>query len=275
MTGEANQHAGTTSQTQSGLLVSAFRNLLAAFEAMRLPLVPDAQRKAAERQREEVRLLIESRITDAKWRDLMQRAREAAERGQHEYLLLRFPAADCTDHGRAIIQQEPGWPDTLTGDAAAIYRHWRDDIRPHGFRFVARILEFTNGMPGDVGLFLTWPDPGPDPGPDPAAVTMAEARVMKTMLLLTASGPLVILTSHASPLEPALLNKLAARGIRKFIAFEIPIELARQRYGTHFAIVRNDLHETDDLRVLDFDGQHAFQLFRFAELGQPIFHEGT
>lgn len=98
---------------------------------------------------------------------------------------------------------------------------------------------------------------------------------MKTMLLLTANGPLVVLTSHASPLDPVLLDKLGARGIRKFVAFEIPVGMAQQRYGSHFAIVRNDLHETDDLRVLDFDGQHAFSLFRFDELGQPILHEGA
>jgi hypothetical protein len=93
--------------------------------------------------------------------------------------------------------------------------------------------------------------------------------------LLTASGPLVILTSHASPLDPALLDKLRVKGIRKFVAFEVPLELARQRYANHFTVVANDLHETDDLRVLDFDGQHAFQLFPFSELGQPSLHEGS
>jgi hypothetical protein len=93
------------------------------------------------------------------------------------------------------------------------------------------------------------------------------------MLLLTASGPLVILTSYASAAAPALIEKLRTKGIRKFIAFEIPLELARQRYANHFVVVAHDLHETDDLRVLDFDGQHAFQLFKFAELGQPTVHE--
>jgi hypothetical protein len=98
---------------------------------------------------------------------------------------------------------------------------------------------------------------------------------MKTMLLLTASGPLVILTSYASALDPALLDKLRAKGVRKFLAFDIPLELAKQRYANHFTVVANDLHETDDLRVLDFDGQHAFQLFRFDELGQPVFQEAV
>ncbi len=96
---------------------------------------------------------------------------------------------------------------------------------------------------------------------------------MKSMFLLTASGPLVILTSFGSAMDPELLEKLKLKGIGKFVAFEIPLELARQRYGRHFVVVEHDLHETDDLRVLDFDGQHAFQLFRFNELGAPIFHE--
>jgi hypothetical protein len=98
---------------------------------------------------------------------------------------------------------------------------------------------------------------------------------MKALLLLTGSGPIVILTSYASVSEPPLLAKLAAKGIRKFIAFEVPLDLARQRYAGHFPVVAHDLHETDDLRVLDYDGQHAFQLFHFAELGAPILHEGS
>jgi len=99
--------------------------------------------------------------------------------------------------------------------------------------------------------------------------------MMKTMLLLTGSGPIVILTSHVSVMDAVLLDKLRARGIRKFVAFEVPLELARQRYGGHFAFVRNDLRETDDLRLLDLDGAHAFSLFRFDELGPPILHEGA
>ncbi len=98
---------------------------------------------------------------------------------------------------------------------------------------------------------------------------------MKAMLLLTASGPFVILTSYASVMEPALLAKLRSKGIRKFVSFEIPIELAKQRYANHFVVVAHDLHEADDLRVLDFDGQHAFLLFAFSELGQPTFYEET
>jgi hypothetical protein len=90
---------------------------------------------------------------------------------------------------------------------------------------------------------------------------------MKVFQLLTGGGALVIMTSHSSIEDARLLLRLAAKGIDKFIAREIPLELAKERYGGHFDVIRNDLHETDDLRVLDYNGERAFRLFRFAELG--------
>jgi hypothetical protein len=71
---------------------------------------------------------------------------------------------------------------------------------------------------------------------------------MKAYMLMTKSGPIVVLTSHASILDAFLLEKLADKGIEKFIAYEVPIGLAEQRYGAHFTVVRGDLRETDDLR---------------------------
>ena len=98
---------------------------------------------------------------------------------------------------------------------------------------------------------------------------------MKAYMLITGSGPIVVLTSHQSISDVSLIEKLASKDIDKFIAYEIPIGLAEQRYGTHFSVVRGDLRETDDLRVLDEDGDRAFKLFRFEELGPPILHEPT
>ena len=96
---------------------------------------------------------------------------------------------------------------------------------------------------------------------------------MKSFLLMTGSGTLIILTSHSSIENSILLDKLLAKGIEKFIAYEVPFDLARQRYGEHFKIVANDLHETDDLRVLDYNGDRAFRLFAFSELGKAHIHE--
>jgi hypothetical protein len=96
---------------------------------------------------------------------------------------------------------------------------------------------------------------------------------MKIALLFAGSGPLVIVTSHSSLTDPALLAKLRAKGIEKFIAYELSPELARERYAGHFDVVMKDLHESDDLRVLDFNGERAFRLFHLQELGNPVMFE--
>ena len=93
---------------------------------------------------------------------------------------------------------------------------------------------------------------------------------MKAALLFAGSGPLVVLTSHAST---TLLEKLGAKAIDKFIAYEIPLDLAQERYGNHFQNVLRDLHQADDLRIRDFNGQRAFGLFHLPELGRPILVE--
>lgn len=96
---------------------------------------------------------------------------------------------------------------------------------------------------------------------------------MKAFMVFAGSGPLVILTSHGSITDQTLIEKFAAKGIDKFIAYELPVDVAQTRYGGHFDVVRKDLHETDDLRILDYNGERAFRLFRLSELGAPILHE--
>ena len=54
---------------------------------------------------------------------------------------------------------------------------------------------------------------------------------MKIFMLYTGSGPLVIMTSYKSVEAPGLLEKLSAKGIYKFIAHEIPVKLAAERYA--------------------------------------------
>ena len=98
---------------------------------------------------------------------------------------------------------------------------------------------------------------------------------MKCAMLMTGSGPIVILTSYDSLENPDLLERLANKGIPKFKAYEIPMALAEERYGGHFKKVLNGFTESDSLRILDHNGHRAFNLFRFDELGAPIAHEGS
>ena len=70
--------------------------------------------------------------------------------------VYRFPHALCTDHGRAINQQEPGWETTLTGLPKEMYEFWDRQLRPHGYKLRVQIIDFPDGMPGDVGITLKW-----------------------------------------------------------------------------------------------------------------------
>ncbi len=96
---------------------------------------------------------------------------------------------------------------------------------------------------------------------------------MKAGILFTGSGPILILTSYDALTDPDLVEKLAIKGINKFIAYEIPVETAKERYGTHYQVIMGDLYQEDDLRVLDYDGHHIFHTFSLAELGEPIYYD--
>jgi hypothetical protein len=82
--------------------------------------------------------------------------RRAVNAGLTEVQIYRFPNQLCTDRGRAINQMEAGWEKTLTGVPKEIYLLWQKHFRPRGYKLKVQIVDFPNGMPGDVGMFLTW-----------------------------------------------------------------------------------------------------------------------
>ncbi len=96
---------------------------------------------------------------------------------------------------------------------------------------------------------------------------------MKAGIFFTGSGPVVIITSFDSFTNPNLVKKLSSKGIKKFIAYEVPMNMAVEKYGHHYDVVMDDLKQEDDLRVLDYDGHHIFSKFSFKELGSPVIYE--
>lgn len=96
---------------------------------------------------------------------------------------------------------------------------------------------------------------------------------MNAGIFFTGTGPILLLTTYESLTDPKLIEKLKSKGIKKFIAYEVAENKVRQRYGQQFNVVMNDLKQTDDLRVLDYDGHHVFYNFSLSELGDPIFHD--
>lgn len=92
--------------------------------------------------------------------DRMARAaaiiKRAADNGLTEVFIGRFPNQLCTDRGRAINQQEPGWENTLTGLPKEFFEFWQKHLKSRGYRIRFQVVDFPNGMPGDIGVTLAW-----------------------------------------------------------------------------------------------------------------------
>jgi uncharacterized protein (DUF1778 family) len=143
-----------------------------------IPMAKEIQKQAAIREAEkadedarrlsaaeaEKRALIErlskpSGLTeDEKVRLASTVIRRAVRNGLTEVQVYRFPNSLCTDNGRAINQQEPGWEKTLTGIAQEIYQLWFDYLKPRGYRIGYQIVDFPGGMPGDISIVILWGD---------------------------------------------------------------------------------------------------------------------
>ncbi len=96
---------------------------------------------------------------------------------------------------------------------------------------------------------------------------------MKSGIIFSGSGPLLILTPYNSFMEEKFVEKLRTKGVMKFIAFEVPLDMAKEKYGLHFDIIMGDLKQSDDLRVLDYNGHNIMRLFEFKRLGSPAYYE--
>lgn len=96
---------------------------------------------------------------------------------------------------------------------------------------------------------------------------------MKSAIVFTGTGPILILTSYDSFTDTSFVEKLNAKGIKKFVAREVDVEKVKKVYGQHFNFIMGDLKQTDDLRVMDYDGHHVFYNFSFTDMGDPIYYE--
>ena len=140
-------------------------------------------RKAEEllqRRKEEELAEFRKRLDDFKLTDEIIHAglgkiKRAFERGETELMISSFPSSFCTDKGRAIINagvapinkpsreettkqaEEPDWLLTLPSGVHQVYDFWKSNLKAGGFGFGARIINFPDGKPGDVGLFFSWP----------------------------------------------------------------------------------------------------------------------
>lgn len=117
-----------------------------------------AAAKAAAKREAERRHFEEKPLTAADRALFLRRIRAAFADHEREVMLVSFPSDFCADEGRSINHALPGWEAQLPGYARRVYEFWRDDLRLGGFGLQARIISFENDMPGDVGLFINWPE---------------------------------------------------------------------------------------------------------------------
>ena len=114
------------------------------------------------RDEDEKKALVErlSKPSGLSDQDVMKKAaaiiERAARNGLTEVEVYRFPNTLCTDRGRAINQQEPGWEKTLTGIPKEIYEFWCRCLQPLGYKLRVQIVDFSGGIPGDVWMTLKW-----------------------------------------------------------------------------------------------------------------------
>jgi hypothetical protein len=152
MTGEE-RSSGAQGQ---GLTARALRQAIVEKEAAK---VDDAlrNREAADRELQRVfREYLEEQITQPELDDIRRKILRATEQGELEVQAMRFPSKLCTDGGRAINNSEPDWPKTLQGKAKGFYNFFLERGRPQGFKLKAKIVDFPDGIPGIVGLFVSW-----------------------------------------------------------------------------------------------------------------------
>ena len=80
----------------------------------------------------------------------------AVRNGLTEVEVYRFPNSLTTDRGRAINQMEKGWETTLTGIPKEIFQLWSDYLQPRGYRIRYQVVDFAGGVPGDIGVTISW-----------------------------------------------------------------------------------------------------------------------
>lgn len=118
--------------------------------------------KAMQAEEEEKRALLErlSKPSGLSDDEVMEKAsiiiNRAVENGQMSVQVFRFPHSLCSDDGRAINQAEAGWETTLTGIPKEIYDFWKRQLQPRGYHIRYETLNYPGGMPGDIGIILSW-----------------------------------------------------------------------------------------------------------------------
>jgi len=142
--------------------------LPSAKQVMEQLAVAEAEKAAAEMRRQakadaEKKALIDrlTRPSGVSDEEALKRVatiiQRAVKNGLTEVEVIRFPNSMCTDRGRAINNNlEPGWEKSLTGLPKEMYEFWKRQLQPRGYKLRYQVVDFSGGVPGDIGITLKW-----------------------------------------------------------------------------------------------------------------------
>jgi hypothetical protein len=98
---------------------------------------------------------------------------------------------------------------------------------------------------------------------------------MKAGVIVSGTGAILVLTACDSFEDPNVADSLRGKGMDKYIAFEIPVDEVRAKYGQHFSVTLADRKQSDACRVVDVDGSRIFRNFQLDVFSRPICHDET
>lgn len=100
---------------------------------------------------------------------------------------------------------------------------------------------------------------------------MSPQSRMRSYLIFTGSGPILVVSTYPKLTDDRLIQKLRYKGIDRFLAYQVDLSAVEERYGEAYHHVVADLASAgEDIRVLDFNGHQIMANFSLNELGDPI-----
>lgn len=99
---------------------------------------------------------------------------------------------------------------------------------------------------------------------------MSPKAALRSYLIFTGSGPILVLSTYPKLTDERLVAKLRYKGIDHFIAYQVDLEAVSARYPEAYENIVQDLSGVEDIRVLDFNGHQIMANFSLDALGDPI-----
>ena len=105
----AEAHEDDKDTPPSDLTANAFRSAVRAFKAASHDHRNASKREAELERQRQIKTLLDQRMSEAQWMGLLDQAKLAAQNGEQEFMMVRFPSDLCTDRGRKVNVAEQGW----------------------------------------------------------------------------------------------------------------------------------------------------------------------